>query len=258
MSDTRTPSVRPAWIAVALLAFALCFGVGHYLGGPASDPMPLSDGRVYKVPLSIAQPQRGNAEPLVVIVEWCDLQGTSCKSSDAITTALLKQYPNELRHSFRHLQQTDSADSAELHEFARVAFEQNGKFWEVREKILARPAKPVTRDELEQIAKSVGIDWKGMQEALSSDRLVPYVFADGMFAQRFGVTAGPTFYVNGRRLAEPVTAERLDALVEQEMAHAKQVLAKTKVEKALLYQELTKDGLFQPPLPVVAQTQTTH
>jgi hypothetical protein len=71
-----------------------------------------------------------------------------------------------------------------------------------------------------------------------------------MFASRFGVDKPATLYVNGRRLAEPVTRERLDALIDQELAHAKQVAATGSFHDDLLYLEIIKDGLFEPPLKV--------
>jgi|GEM_PF-7011844 len=262
MSDSRPTTVRPAWIAVMLLAFGLCFTLGRSLGGPSADERsstqqaPLTDGRLYKVPVSLSQPQRGVNEPLVMIVEWCDLRGASCRQSDAMTSALLEKYPGEVRHSWRHLPDKSSADSLEMHEFARVALEQAGRFWEVRKQLLGRPDSPIARAELAGMAQKAGMDWSAVESAMTSDRYIPYVSADEMFASRFGVEKGPTFYVNGRRLMEPVTADRLNALVAQELTHAKAVLARTKTTRELLYQEITRDGLFQPPLAVIAQTQT--
>lgn len=251
MSASPTTSHRSVWILAILASFGVAFGIGHMVGGMGdsdSPSEPLSDGRRYKVPVSVSQPKRGPNDALVTMVEWCDLGGKACIDSDAMTSTLLKEHGKDLRHVWRHLADSSSPDNVALHEFARIALEQNGKFWEVRELLLKRKPGPVTRAELKSYATSVGIHWAAMERTIDEHRHIRYVGGDVMFAQRFGVTNSPTFYVNGRRLYAPVTYERLNALIAQELKEAKKFQSKTGVASGDLYDEVTKDGKFEPPL----------
>lgn len=257
MSDSPSTSNRSVWILAILASFGIAFGIGHMVGGmgegngvPSGGP--LTDGRRYKVPVSSSQPYRGNKDALVTMVEWCDLGGKACLESDAMTAKLLKEHGDKLRHVWRHFSDPNSQDNVALHEFARIALEQNGKFWEVRELLFKRKPGPVTREEFKGYATKLGIDWPAMERTIDEHKHIRYVGADVMFAQRFGVTETPTFYVNGRRLYAPVTYERMDALIKQELVHAKKVKANTGVSSETLYDEITMDGKFEPPLPLAA------
>jgi protein-disulfide isomerase len=261
MAEQRETSSAVVWLGVAL-AFGLSFGLGRWAsakstsseraGGSTSaeaDATPLHDGRRYKVPVSISQPKRGDDQPLVTIVEWCDLSGKACQDSEQATAHLLFDLSLRVRHTFRHLPNRGSKDSMFAHELARIAFER-GKFWELRKQLLARPAgAPLTDGDADAIAQKVQLDVNALHADLREHRYTTYLFSDLRFADKFGVKQGPTYYVNGRRLAAPVTAERLERLVRAEADYAKQILARG-VAQEQLYEEITRAGLFEPPLAI--------
>ena len=70
------------------------------------------------------------------------------------------------------------------------------------------------------------------------------VAADGMFAAKFGVTAAPTFFVNGHKLLGAPTRERLKRLIEQERTFARGML-RTGIARDKVYEEITKEGLWK-------------
>jgi protein-disulfide isomerase len=252
VSDTAKRPIG-IWIAVAIAALAAGFGYG-FLSNRAPKDLggPLTDGRRYAVPVSLTQPRRGPREALVTLVEWCDLQGEACEKSEAVTAELLRKFDGRLRHVWRHLADKKSEGSLVRHEFARLALEQSGKFWEVQKLLLGRDDKAPTAAELEGYARQLGLDWAAIERELKKQNYRAYVRSDGIFAERFGVTEGPTYYVNGRRLSAPATKERLETLIERELAQVQKVVAGG-VALDKLYAHLTSKGLFAPPLPIVAK-----
>lgn len=208
----------------------------------------------YQIPVSDTQPQRGPADALVTVVEWCDLRGAPCRAADKLMSELMAEYAGDLRWVHRHLIDRDHfAESHHAHAFARGAFQHpdvddQEKFWLVREKLLALPDGAVLDDAaLRRIAQEIGVDFEEIEKGVQSKAYAGGLSIDTAFASRFGVAAGPGFFVNGRPVrtaASPAeTKAALKALVEQELASAR-TLVESGVAKSAVYDELTKDGLW--------------
>jgi len=253
MSKVKKFGLDWRWFVVGGLACAGLFQVGEWAGPslglpadldapPLFDPEPLSDEVRFKVPVSISQPKRGPEDALVTIVEWCDLIGEACKESDAMVVALREKYGSKIRHVWRHLDETASEDSARTHEFAALAQEQAGKFWEARALLLASGRVP-SFDTLKSYASRLGMDVSSTSATLEKRTFAGGPAADQLFAARFGVAHGPAFFVNGRRLRGEPTQARLARLIDIELEHA-QKLVRAGAAKNTLYDEITKSGLW--------------
>jgi protein-disulfide isomerase len=243
-------STKP-WLPVLVIAavFGAAFAVARLSSTDAAsaatvDATPVSDGKRYKVPVSMSQPWRGTEQALVTLVEWCDLSGTPCQKADATVQELLVEYDGRLRHVWRHFPDA-TEDSRLAHELARIGFEQGGKFWELREALLER-REALTEQSVESYAATVGLDLPAVRSAFERHSHAGYVAADGLFAAKFGVTEAPTFFVNGRRLVGAPTRERLVRLIDEELATAGKLVA-SGVSRAQLYDEITKNGLWDVP-----------
>jgi protein-disulfide isomerase len=276
--------IRPRLVLGAgAVALALGFGGGfalkHSSASSASTPAraagsenvaakPLSpelDSQTrYLIPVSESQPQRGPADALVTIVEWCDLRGDPCRAADQVMSELMKmrRYAGRLRWVHRqHIDPENFEQSLKLHAFARGAFQYSDpddqeKFWQVREKLLALPGAAVPSDaELRRIAGEVGVDYDAIMKGIESKAYAGGLAIDNKFEPRYGITTTPAFFVNGRRV--PLAPGRdmkqsIETLIQQEMVVAKR-LADSGVTGPALYEELTKNGLWS-----VNDDPTTH
>ncbi len=251
---SEQPSFRLSKIAgAAALAFSLAFGLGRYTGSkpvgerastqtkPSPDAMS-GQSLVYKIPVSISQARLGPSDALVTLVQWCDLPDPGCAEAEPAVQAALKRHGKDVRLVFRHFLNTSRADSALAHEFARVAFEQAGKFWEARALLLHYQGE-VTYELLEGYTKQLGMNWTHVRPALDEHTHSGHVAADRLFAEMFDVRSTPAFFVNGRPVTGRLTEQNLEAMIAEELTRAKALLAGG-VEKENLYAELTKNGVW--------------
>lgn len=252
MSEPCRPRVKLLIFALAALVLTTSFGVGRLVAKHDGDtagaaPVPStqssSSRERYKIPVSLSQPTRGAADALVTVVEWCDVSGEACRASDATVQALLREYAGRMRHVFRHFPAQASPQSMLAHEFARIAHEQGGKFWQARAALLASD-EPVTMMRLEAIATRLDMDFQVFTRAIEAHNHAGYVGADGLFAGKFAVTDAPSFFVNGRRLRGEATRARLKQLIDEELAHAGKLVAQG-VARDRLYDTITEHGLWQ-------------
>ncbi len=253
----RTQLSRRWSLLAAAVAFAVGFGLGRSIDPAATEePAPSAAAAIsasshaemakrFQIPVTKSQPSKGPVDAMVTIVEWCDLEGAECRRSEAIGEAVVAQYGDRVRLVFRHFADS-TVSSNRLHEFARIAHERAGKFWELRE-LLGREQVPTDPANFERYAKEIGLDWGNAKEALDSRTFVNHVAADRMFAEMFEVRSAPAFFVNGRRAQGAVTAASLGRMIDEELAHASKLVAGG-VPKERIYAELTKNGAWQKPL----------
>jgi protein-disulfide isomerase len=250
---------RPSTLAallVALGSFAACStsttGDAHVpAAGRAQAPTSLAElvsaAPRFKVPVSISQPSRGPDDALVTVVVWADLRSSAAKQAGSIVDALLAAHPAELRLLHRHQIVESAPDSMLLHSFARAAHTVAGKFWEVRAKLFALPEdKHLVPEDLEAIANEVGVSWQAIKGGVEEGIYARHVAADGRFAQNFGVTQSPTFFVNGKRVpyvpSEQLRAT-LEAFVDSELQHARKLVG-AGTPAADVYKVVVEDGLW--------------
>ncbi len=241
------------WFLVGGLACAGLFQLGGWAGpslgapmdpsaSPLFDPNPLSDEARYKIPVSTSQPKRGPDDAAVTVVEWCDLSGAACRASDATMLKLRARYGEQLRHVYRHLNEQRTEESVRAHEFTSMAQEHAGKFWEARALLLKDP-DGLSWEDVREYTRLLGMEHDSTRSALDQHTFSGGPAGDGLFAARFGVEHGPTYFVNGRRLLGAPTEERLTRMVDIELTHAQEVAA-SGIPKEQLYEEITKSGLW--------------
>src|SRR5262249_19077237 len=102
------------------------------------------------------------------------------------------------------------------HEAALAAGAQ-GKFWEMHDLLFANQTKLVRAD-LVAYGKQLSLDMAASQEALNNHTYRPIIERDVADAWGLGVTATPTFFVNGRRLVGPQGYASLGAVIESLLA----------------------------------------
>jgi protein-disulfide isomerase len=201
-----------------------------------------TDIRRYQIPVTSSQPSKGPEDALVTVVEWCELLSTECKAVDPVVDSVLAQYGDKVRLVYRHyLASGQNPPVAE--EFARIAHEQAGKFWEARALLRQGPPVP-SKTELEGYAKQLGLDWKSAKTALDEHTHTGPVLADRLFAEMFEVHGVPAFFVNGRRLEGEVTLPAFKSLIDDEIERANQLVAQG-IPKKQIYAELTKNGAWK-------------
>lgn len=203
----------------------------------------LDPDAVVPVPLG-SSPRRGPDDAPVTIVEFGDFECPYCVRGNATMEALRERYGNRLRLVYKH-----SPLAFHSHAFvaarATVAAQAQGKFWEYHDALFARRAK-LDEDDIQAIAKEVGLDMKKFRKAMESLELDRAIEQDLSLAMSLGVSGTPAFFVNGRAVhgAQPELVFRL--MIEEELDRAAAATARG-VRGTELYETLTHTPLDDAP-----------
>ncbi len=162
---------------------------------------PRSDSRVpldpYELSLTEA-PVRGSPDAPVTIVEFSDFQCPYCAAVRPTLDEILKEYHGRVRLVFKHFP-LDFHENAFLAHQAALAANEQGKFWEMHDRIFANQ-RAMKRDDLIRTARDLGLDMDRFVADMDSGRFQPTVEANKKEGTRLGVNGTPSFVVNGKFL----------------------------------------------------------
>jgi protein-disulfide isomerase len=173
----------------------------------------------YQVPVPADAPSLGPKAAAVTIVEFADYQCPFCHQAQLAVEQILKRYDGKVRFVHRdfplesiHPRATPAARAS------RCAGEQ-GKFWEYHRGLLASPTSFDEAD-LKRRAGVLGLNQTTFATCLAQpggEKAVQEGLADG---QRLGVSATPTFFVNGRRLVGAKGVPDFVDVIEDELSRS--------------------------------------
>jgi len=175
----------------------------------------------FRIPLG--GPSRGATQPLVNIVEFSDFQCPFCARVNPTLTQLLEKYPDDVRIYFRHNPLPFHSDAALAAQAARAAQEQN-KFWLMHDLLFAHQ-ESLKRTDLEAYATSAGLDKARFNRALDRGTYSKAIQDDAALAAQFDAAGTPAFFINGRKLVGAHPLERFSAIIDEEIAKAKELMA---------------------------------
>ena len=182
----------------------------------------------------------GPAMAKVTIVQWSDFQCPYCARAAPVVEQLRQAYPKDVRFVFRHFplpMHPDAPNAAK----AGVAAQAQGKFWQMHDWMYAHQ-RELDRASLEKAAASFGMDSAKFKAVMDNPATDARIKADMQAAQGVGVSATPTFFVNGReRVGGWPSFDALKAEIDKEIARADKLLS-SGVKPADLYGRLVADS----------------
>ncbi|MCP3103345.1 thioredoxin domain-containing protein [Myxococcus sp. K15C18031901] len=243
--------MKPNIIVALLVGLVLGFVGGRVTGGPSTkaETKPAAaaaapagrrpvDPTVFKVPLD-GSPSRGNPEALVTMVEFSDYECPFCSRANATVQKLEEDYGKKLRVVMRQNPLSFHA-RAKPAALAALAAGEQGKYWEMHEKLFANQKK-LDDASLEQHAKDLGLDiaqWKASQE---DPKLQAIIQKDQALAQQLGASGTPAFFINGRFLSGAQPIDNFKALIDEEYGKA-EALVKGGVAARDVYAKIIEKG----------------
>jgi protein-disulfide isomerase len=135
-----------------------------------------------------------------------------------------KEYGKQVRVFFRHNPLPFHAD-APLAAEAAVAAEQQGKFWEMHDKLFANQQN-IKRPDLEKYAQEIGLDMGKFKAALDSGSGKARIQADMALAKQVGANGTPNFYIDGRNLVGAQPFEEFKKVIDDEISRADKLISK--------------------------------
>lgn len=167
---------------------------------------------VYEPPADASLPSRGPAGAPLVIEIYSDFHCPFSKKFASTLAELEKGYPDKIRQVFHHFPLPIHPDAPAAHQAAVCAQEQ-GKFWEFHDRLMAAEGKPDKAD-LSVWAGELGMNGAAFEQCLASGKAAQAVSAESARGRAQGVRSTPTFLVNGRLLSGAMPPEALKPILD--------------------------------------------
>lgn len=181
----------------------------------------LPDVRPAAVDVGVAAhtPTAGADKPVVEVIEFADFECPYCQVMATALDDVREQFKDKpVRFSYRHFPLSFHPNARPAAEVSQCAREQ-GKFWEVHDKIYANMDK-MDKESLKAHASEAGVDVATLESCLASERPGKEVEADLAEGKQAGVEGTPTLYINGRAFQGRPTPEAISAAIAAELGSA--------------------------------------
>ncbi|MBX3191899.1 MAG: thioredoxin domain-containing protein [Labilithrix sp.] len=168
-------------------------------------------------------PAIGSARALVTIVAFSDYQCPYCAKADRTLATLREELGEDLRIVLanRPLPMHDDAAPAAR---ALLAAAEQGRAEAMHARLFADRGA-LDDAGLVASARAIGLDVRAFDAARKGPSTAKALAISEALANQLGATGTPTFFVNGRRLLGARPYEQFRALVDEELAKAREIVA---------------------------------
>ena len=143
---------------------------------------------------------KGSADAPITIVEFADFQCPFCSKVQPPLNDVLAKYKGKVKLAYMDFPLSQIHLHAEVAaEASRCALAQ-GKYWEMHDAMFADQSK-LDEADLVKIAASLGMDHNSFESCLKSGKYKTVVQQDVQAGSHVGVSATPTFLINGEFLS---------------------------------------------------------
>jgi protein-disulfide isomerase len=164
---------------------------------------------------------KGNKATQITLIEYSDFGCSYCQYFHRITKKLAEEFGDDLKLTFRHFVSKDHANALLAAKAAEAAGLQD-KFWEMNHMLFENQAgwakmdKGLAAEIFGQYADWLNLDVEQFRRDLNSKIVGDKILSDIESGHRLGVTDTPTFFLNGKKIAEiPRTYEAFKNLILQ-------------------------------------------
>lgn len=161
-------------------------------------------------------PAKGPVNAPVTIVEFSDFQCPYCRSVVDTLRRIETEYANRVRFVFRDFPLPSHMDAPKAAEAAACANEQ-GQFWKMHDVLFADRSTLHVSD-LKRRATAIGLNAYQFDQCLDSGKYAVVWQFNRALGQRYGVSATPTFFINGRFVAGALPYEAFREIIDDELA----------------------------------------
>ncbi len=164
-------------------------------------------------------PSRGSITAPVTIVEFSDFECPFCSRASATMKKIEESYGSRVRIVFRDFPLASHRGAPRAAEAAHCAEEQ-GKFWEMHDRLYSKGGGTLTDADLRRFAGEAGLDGQKFGTCLDSGKYTETWKTSQAEGMRIGVGSTPTFFINGRMIPGAAPYEIFAAMIDEELDHA--------------------------------------
>lgn len=173
-----------------------------------------------KVQVSVDDdPFKGPEDAPVTVIEFSDFQCPYCRRVQPTLQQLFAEYEGKIKIVYRDFPLRQAHPQAQkAAEAAQCAAEQE-QFWPYHDKLFVVSSLQV--EELKQYAKELGLDTERFNTCLDSDKYVAEIEKDLQDGVKAGVSATPSFFINGIPLSGAAPYEQFKTLVDNALEQSR-------------------------------------
>ncbi len=167
------------------------------------------------------------AEKMVTMVEYADFQCPACKQYHPIVKSLLELYPGQLKLIFKHFPLTSIHPNALPAAKAAEAAGRQNKFFEMADLMYERQgewsslADPIQK--FVEYAKELGLDVNKFTTDMKDPAIAQTIEAQQNEGIKNGVNSTPSFFIEGKKIANPGDIAGFQKIIDAELEAKKGV-----------------------------------
>ena len=179
---------------------------------------PRAPGKILDDPIQIptsGAPSLGPANARIVLVEFSDFECPFCAKAAEEIHGILKAYPNDVRLVYKQFP-LSMHPHAGISALASLAALEQGKFWEMHDKMFANH-RNLNRQNLMEWAQQLGMDKDKFAAALDNPKNKAIVQKDTQDGETAGVNGTPSVFVNGKHFNGAIQLSALKPYLDHEL-----------------------------------------
>jgi protein-disulfide isomerase len=185
LNGRRAGGMPPAPAMINVIKSLLSGGDGTE---PATVPMTTFD--------LTGAPTKGPADAPVTIVEFSDFQCGFCLRANSTVDQVMQKYQGKVRLVFKHYPLVELHKDAPFGHRAALAANEQGKFWEMHDRLFANQ-RGMSRQDILAHAGAIGVDMTRFLADLDGPKMQAILDRDLGEGRKVGVEGTPTFFING-------------------------------------------------------------
>ncbi|MES2630626.1 MAG: thioredoxin domain-containing protein [Patescibacteria group bacterium] len=204
---------KVGWIIFSVAVVALLGGliIWTRLTNPAADVSSVNNNSILAAtPESgnIADHVEGKEDSKVLFIEYGDFQCPSCGAAYPNVKTLLGEYGDRIAFVFRNFPLTSIHPNAKAAAAAAESAGLQNQYWEMHDLLYANQSSwenlgtSERTDAFVSFANQLGLDTTKFKEDLSNPDVTKKINFDMALGKTNGVSATPTFFLNGEKLDE--------------------------------------------------------
>ena len=182
--------------------------------GPALKPPKLLEDPVV-IPTAGA-PATGPADAKITLVEFSDFECPYCSKAIADVKDIMAAYPGKIRLIYKQFP-LSMHPHAQFAAVASLAARDQGKFWEMHDKLFAN-FRQLNRQNILLWANQIGLNMDKFVADLDSGKYGPAIQKDIKDGEVAGVYGTPAFFINGMHYNGPIELRAVKPILDAELA----------------------------------------
>lgn len=160
-------------------------------------------------------PFLGPANAPVTIVEFSDFQCPYCARVKPLLEEVMRRNPDQVKVIFKHFP-LPSHQQARPAAIATMAAQNQGKFWEMHDRIFAAQ-RELNPAKIREIAQDLKLDMARFDRDINSPELARRLDKDLADGQQAGVRGTPALFVNGQPVSQR-SPEGIQMMIDQALS----------------------------------------